>query len=234
MNDFPIGVFDSGVGGLSVLRECQRLLPGENFIYLFDRSHAPYGNKSDDEIRACALACAKKLEKMHCKAIVVACNTASATAMSVLRKRIKAPVVGVYPPVRQAVLASGGKSALVLCTAATARQKNFMFACSKYDKNALIVAPQRLLATEIENNFENLGAVKTYLYSILDKYDNVGSVALGCTHYYFVKDMTERYFGGKAKVFPPEKGAAERLFRALKANDAFSGARDGETRMIFS
>lgn len=62
MNNFPIGIFDSGVGGLSVLNQCKKLLPDENFVYVFDRSHAPYGNKSDDEIKTCVLAVAKKLE----------------------------------------------------------------------------------------------------------------------------------------------------------------------------
>ena len=87
MNNFPIGIFDSGVGGLSVLNQCKKLLPDENFVYVFDRSHAPYGNKSDDEIKTCVLAVAKKLENLHCKAIVAGCNTASETAMSMLRKK---------------------------------------------------------------------------------------------------------------------------------------------------
>lgn len=234
MNNFPIGIFDSGVGGLSVLNQCKKLLPDESFIYIFDRSHAPYGNKSDDDIKACALAVAKKLESLHCKAIVAGCNTASETAMSVLRKKISVPVIGVYPPIALAAEKCAGGKALILCTAATARQKNFMYACSRAGKDKIIVSPQRLLASEIEKNFENIERVKPLLYSALERYDDVGSVALGCTHYYFVKNMIEQFYGGKVPVFSSEKGAANRLKRALVAKNMTADGSERSTRLIFT
>lgn len=234
MNDLPIGIFDSGVGGLSVLRRCEEVLPNEKFVYLFDRSHAPYGNKSDGKIKECALGCVRKLQKLNCKAIVIACNTASATAMATLRRKVKVPLIGVYPPVRQAVEYGGKGKTLVLCTAATARQKNFMFACSKAGKDRVIVAPQRLLAVEIEKNFERIEAVRPYLYSVLERYPSVSSVALGCTHYYYVKPFIEQFYCGKVKIFSPETGAANRLSRALAARKLESGARSGSVKIIFT
>lgn len=234
MNNFPIGIFDSGVGGLSVLNQCKKLLPDENFVYVFDRSHAPYGNKSDDEIKTCVLAVAKKLENLHCKAIVAGCNTASETAMSMLRKKIGVPVIGVYPPIAIAAEKCADGKALVLCTAATARQKNFMFACSRAGKNKIIVSPQRLLASEIEKNFENIERVKPLLYAELERYDNVRSVSLGCTHYYFVKKMIEEFYDGEVPVFSSEKGAAKRLKRVIAAKNMASDGSERSTRFIFT
>lgn len=109
-----------------------------------------------------------------------------------------------------------------------------MFACSRAGKNKIIVSPQRLLASEIEKNFENIERVKPLLYAELERYDNVRSVSLGCTHYYFVKKMIEEFYGGKVPVFSSEKGAAKRLKRVIAAKNMASDGSERSTRFIFT
>jgi len=126
MNAWPIGIFDSGAGGLSVLSSCRALLPYEDFIYLSDASHAPYGNKTDGEIAERVFACCERLMNLNCKAIVVACNTATGVGIKMLRQRYARPFVGLEPAMKPAVKAGIAGEIVILCTEATARQEKFL------------------------------------------------------------------------------------------------------------
>ena len=125
VNAFSIGIFDSGAGGLSVLNACRAVLPREDFIYLADIAGAPYGNKTDEEIAARVLACCERLLELNCKAIVVACNTATNVGIKMLRSRYARPFVGLEPAVKPAANAGLAGETVLLCTEATARQEKF-------------------------------------------------------------------------------------------------------------
>ncbi|MCL2796701.1 MAG: aspartate/glutamate racemase family protein [Firmicutes bacterium] len=134
MNAWPIGVFDSGAGGLSVLEACRALLPREDFIYLSDARHAPYGNKADAEIAGRVFTCCERLINLNCKAIVVACNTATGVGIRTLRERYERPFVGLEPAIKPAIEAGFKGEIVLFCTEATARQEKFLKLLGQFQK----------------------------------------------------------------------------------------------------
>lgn len=234
MKDGPIGIFDSGVGGLSILEACRRELPCERFEYVFDRRFAPYGDKSDEYIKRRALAVASLLTEDKCKALVVACNTATAVALDDLKKKCKVPVIGVFPPVKQAVRASGAGKALIMVTQATSRQPGFLRLINECCKEKIILAPQKLMAVKVEENFSCTEKLRGYVYSVLDKYENVQSVAIGCTHYAFIKNLIDDYYGKKVRIFDPASGVAKRLSRLIASPCGRVCPESGSVRFVFT
>ncbi len=235
MNDGAIGIFDSGVGGLKVLAAVRRELPNENFIYIFDRKHAPYGNKSHRYVRGRAEKVSKMLIDMGAKAVVVACNTATNVGIADLRKKFGVPFVGVEPPVKPAATDRTAGSVLVLTTALTAKQERFTELVGRYDDGHIIVAPQPNLARRIEQCFSSLTDIKPEIDAMLAPYDgeNVESVVLGCTHYYFVADMIKEHYGGKVKIYDALGGVARRLKSVLTENDLLSKNNIGKVKYIY-
>ena len=138
----PIGVFDSGLGGASVLREALRLLPTENYIYYGDNAHAPCGDRPEAEITALTLACIHKLVDMGCKAILVACNTATANCIDAIRQELNVPVVSVEPAIRPACMAPGNGKVLMMATLATTRLERYLALQARMpDPNRVINIP---------------------------------------------------------------------------------------------
>ena len=215
MNDAPIGVFDSGVGGISTLSACLDLLPSESFVYLADRSGMPYGSKSHDEIESRVGVCVETLLGEGVKAIVVACNTATNVGIAALRERYSLPFVGVEPAVKPAAIACRKGNILVLSTPATAAQEKFARLIERYDNGRIIIAPQPTLAEKTERHIDNLEAIRRDVYDILSRYRNVEGVVLGCTHYSFLKGIISDFYGGKIKIFDSSEGAARRLVYIL-------------------
>ncbi len=232
MDERPIGIFDSGAGGLTVLHECLVTMPHEDFVYLGDGARCPYGPRSAEEIRRFALEIASYLERMGVKLIVSACNSATAAALPLLQERVGVPVIGVLAPeAHAAVQATRNRRIGLLATEATVESGRYARAVRALDAGAAVISvacPK--LVPMIESggpNHELLAAVREYAAPL--KQADVDTVILGCTHYPLVRPVFERVLGrATTLIFSAEETArevAETLARKGVANDS---ARDGE------
>lgn len=205
-------VFDSGVGGLTVLLACARRCPGERFGYFGDNGNAPYGNRTEQEIEALAFDAFARLARFPLKAAVVACNTVTAVCIEKLRAAFPFPIVGMEPAVRPAVAAAGGGEVLVLATRATlasARVKKLLAAAG----GRIDTFCPSALAGEIEHHISDLAAadVEGVLRGIpRGKY---AAAVLGCTHYVFVRERIAQTLG--CPVFDGNTGTADHLASIL-------------------
>ena len=211
MNSSPIGVFDSGVGGLSLLCELRRLLPNEDFIYYGDRANAPYGAKTHAEILNISKGIFDDLISRGCKAIVVACNTATAVAIEPLRAAYpNLPIIGIEPAVKPARL-SGCKRVLVLATPVTVSESRFaaLLRANSSDGCEFIGVPCHELAYMIEND-KTSDEIVEYMSSVFAPYREKGfdGIVLGCTHYPLARDEIKRAAGEGVRVFDGADGTA--------------------------
>lgn len=219
INNLPIGVFDSGVGGLSVLQCATKLLPNENFIYLGDFANAPYGNKQQEEIIDISQASARKLYDMNIKALLIACNTATSAAAHILRSSFDVPVVGLEPAIRPAAnICEKNKSIVVLATPQTLRLKKFNTLLDNFDCDIVPIACPGL-SRLIEDAGPASSAIHEYLSEILSfvTADSISSIVIGCTHFSFVANEIQAVTGG-IRLFDGRHGAARQLKRVLKDN----------------
>ncbi len=222
----PIGVFDSGVGGVSVLRELAKIAPNENIIYYGDSANAPYGDKSTDGVRELAFSAFHKLLSMGAKAIVVACNTATGAAVRLLREQYPhIPIVGIEPAIKPAVIygetvlgkTDGSSQVLVMATPVTISQSKFAFLTEEYEKRAKIIPlPCPRLAELIEAGDPYSSEIKNYLSELLAPFGDVDSVVLGCTHYPFSASLISEALPG-VKIFDGGMGTAKEALRRIEA-----------------
>jgi glutamate racemase len=216
----PIGVFDSGVGGITVLKTCVKILPNENFIYFGDTKNSPYGNLSDQKITELTFCAVDKLISKGVKAVVIACNTATAAAINALRsKHNDLDIIGIEPAIKPACLRTNGR-VLVLLTQAAARQDKFKSLIEKCGSEKVIICPLKDLAQKIEQNIEDFNKLRRYIFSIFSGYQNRGieAVVLGCTHYIFVKDLIAQVFPD-AVLYDGNIGLANHLKDLLSKKD---------------
>ena len=219
MNDHPIGIFDSGVGGLSVWREIARQLPHEDTIYFADQAHIPYGPRSMEEIRCYSEAITRALLTRGCKAIVVACNTASAAALKRLREQFpQVPFVGMEPAVKPAAERTQTRVVGVLATPATFQGALFASVVERFANGVRLVnqvCPG--LVEQVEAG--NLDAPETdamlrgFLRPIAEA--NADTVVLACTHYPFVVESIRRIVGPGVNVIDPSPAIARQIGRVL-------------------
>lgn len=217
----PIGFMDSGVGGLSVLREAVRVLPNEDFIYFGDSANAPYGTRTVKEIRDLTFKAVDKLMDHDIKALVVACNTATSAAISDLRSRYKdMPIIGIEPAVKPAVVCSRGGRIIVMATPMTLRQRKFRELINTYENEADIVP----LACEglmeyVEKGISDKEGLMSYLDRTLGPYitEETESIVLGCTHYPFIINEIREYLGDRnVMLIDGSKGTSSQLKRKLE------------------
>jgi len=236
MDSRPIGIFDSGAGGLTVLHECLVTLPHEDFVYLGDGERCPYGPREAEEIRRFALELAAYLERSGVKLVVAACNTAAAAALPYLQERLEVPVVAVLAPeAHAAVQATRNRRVGVLATEATIESGRYADVIHTLDAGVEVVSvacPKLVPLIEANGpNEELLAAVREYAEPLRDA--QVDTVVLGCTHYPLVRPVFERVFGrGTTLVFSADETArevAETLHRKRVGNDS---ARHGETTFL--
>jgi len=236
MDSRPIGIFDSGAGGLTVLHECLVTLPHEDFVYLGDGERCPYGPREAEEIRRFALELASYLERRGVKLVVAACNTAAAAALPYLQERLEVPVVAVLAPeAHAAVQATRNRRVGVLATEATIESGRYADVVHTLDAGVEVVSvacPKLVPLIEANGpNEELLAAVREYAEPLRDA--QVDTVVLGCTHYPLVRPVFERVFGrGTTLVFSADETAlevAETLHRKGVGNDP---ARNGETTFL--
>ncbi len=208
-NARPIAVFDSGVGGISVLKHIHQLLPNENLLYVADSIHAPYGNKSAAEIQARCFAIAEFLIAKDAKALVVACNTATAAAIDQMRAKYSLPIIGMEPAVKPAAEASRSGIIGVLATTGTLQSAQFAALLESYGRNVEVVTQACVGLVECVERGElsqesTRALVKRYCQPLLD--EGADSIVLGCTHYPLLKSLIQEVVG--ADVVLIDTGAA--------------------------
>ena len=195
LKNAPIGFFDSGLGGLSVLRKALEMMPNENYIYYGDSKHAPYGEKTPQEIRSLSFNAIEFLIKKGAKAIVIACNTATSAAAHDLREYYKdIPIIGIEPALKPAIKLHETGSVIVMATKATLTQEKFKNLMDKYGEHREVIPlPCPGLVEFIEAGNLEGEEVKNFLREKLNPYMDreISSIVLGCTHYPFVKDVID-------------------------------------------
>jgi glutamate racemase len=237
MDERPIGVFDSGMGGLTVLHECLVTLPHEDFVYLGDGARLPYGPRPLEEIRRFAAEIAGYLERSGVKLVVAACNSATAAALPDLQRQLAVPVVGVLAPeAHAAVLATRNRRIGLLATEATVASGRYVDLVRGLDAGAEVVAvacPRLVPLIEGDDPFGEATAAAVREYAAPLKEADVDTVILGCTHYPLIRPVLQRVFGrGVTLVFSAEETArevAETLARKRIEND---DAREGVYRFL--
>ena len=215
----PIGVFDSGLGGISVLAVLRQYLPTEDFLYYGDAANAPYGDRPEAEIRALTLAAAARLAGQNIKALVVACNTATSAAAEVLRQRYDFPVIGMEPALKPAAQHPGSR-VLVMATQGTLRQKKFEALLHRWGERVKVIPlPCPGLVELIESGGPEDARIAPYLQGLLQPYaGQVDALVLGCTHYPFVTRKILAVLG-EIPVFDGREGTARQLVRRLTEED---------------
>lgn len=222
----PIGIFDSGLGGISVLNECSQLLPHEHFIYYGDSAFAPYGVKdSQTVINRCIYIC-DLLIKQHVKAIVIACNTATSVAVDTLRERYSIPIIGMEPALKVAANKKEKQTILVMATTLTLKEKKFANLMRRYEQNHTIIKmPCPLFVSIIEDNLPDRQAL---VDKQLNEYKNIlkdltiDSIVLGCTHFVFLKDEIAHYFHHQVTLIDGNAGTANHLKDILEKQSLLS------------
>ena len=218
----PIGIFDSGVGGMSILREIHALMPHENIIYIADSAHAPYGDKSSNFIRKRSLELAEFLLTQKSKAIVIACNTATTEAILTLRKHFTVPIIGVEPAIKPAAKRSKNKTIGVLATHRTLRSKRFKQLIQEYAQEATVISQPCPGLVEIVESCEHydttdIQLLRQYTQPLLDQ--GADTLVLGCTHYPFLLSQLRKITGENIHILETGKPVALQLQRILKQQD---------------
>lgn len=220
----PIGVFDSGLGGVSVLREIVSLLPAEDFIYFGDAANAPYGEKTEREIRALTTAQIDRMAAAGVKAVVLACNTATSAACAPLRRRYRQiPIIGMEPALKPAILSREKPRVIVMATHATLRQKKFARLMERFkDAGDIVKLPCPEIVEFVERGETHSDALLRYLRKrFADVWQTPADcVVLGCTHFPFVRDAIQEVVGQAVQIFDGAAGTAHELKRRLQEVDA--------------
>ena len=217
-SDHPVGVFDSGVGGLSVFQQIRADLPNECLLYVADSGHAPNGNKPDPFIVQRAFAITEFLLEQGAKAIVAACNTATAAAIRQLRTHFQLPIIGIEPAVKPAVAMTRSGVVGILATGNTVRSDKFAHLLDQHGHLArVLVQPCPGLADCVEqgdlNGFHPRTLLERYLTPLLSA--GVDTLVLGCTHYPFLTPLIQQLTGPEVVVLDPSPAVARHLHHRL-------------------
>ncbi len=216
----PIGLFDSGVGGLTVLKALKRALPNEHFVYLGDTARNPYGPKSPTTIFQCSKECARFLEKQAVKLVVVACNSASSAALPQLEDKCAVPIVGVIEPlVDWALNVTKNRSIGVIGTYATVSSRAFLNGILSRCPEAQVLSKACPLFVPLveEGIFEGPIvdlAIERYLSTL--KHSGIDTLILGCTHYPLLKNALVRYLGENIQIVTSGEAVAHIVRERLK------------------
>jgi glutamate racemase len=234
-SNLPIGIFDSGVGGLTVYRALHERLPDEHFVYLGDTARVPYGTKSLSTVERYAIENAKFLEAHGIKLLVVACNTASALALPAIREALAVPVVGVIEPGAQAAVeVAAAKRIGVIATEATVQSGAYSRAIGNINPVTEVIeraCPLFVpLAEEGWAETDVARAVAEQYLNDLRKKD-VGALVLGCTHYPILRDLISEAIGTKIPLIDSGEAAAREVEALLQSSRILSSARDRNTQV---
>ncbi len=234
LSTLPIGIFDSGVGGLTVYRALHERLPDERFVYLGDTARVPYGTKSLATVERYAVENAKFLESHGIKLLVVACNTASALALPAIRAAVGVTVVGVIGPgARAAAIMAGGKSVAVIATEATVQSGAYSKAIAKVDPAIQVIERACPLFVPLaEEGWAESDVARAvaeeYLSDMREK--DLGALVLGCTHYPILRDLIAKTVGTEVPLIDSGEATAVEVQARLEANQLAAGKSDHAAR----
>ena len=220
--DRPIAVLDSGIGGISVLKELIRLIPNEKFIYFGDFENSPYGTKTMEQVRDITVKNTKMLMEMGAKGLVVACNTATGAAVRVLREMYPDfPLVGIEPAVKPAMHDKKHPTVLIMATPLTLKQEKFEALMKRVatDDATVIRLPCAGLMELIDQGHTDDAEIDSYLEKLFSgvMIENIDAVVLGCTHYPHAKDAIVKALGGNVTVYDGGFGTAKETKRRIEA-----------------
>lgn len=221
----PIGVFDSGLGGISVVREIRREMPNERIVYFGDSANAPYGTKTPEEVRRLSFAIVERFVAMGVKAIVIACNTATSAAVNDLRATYDLPIISMEPALKVACDRGNGKPqrVIVAATPLTLRERKFTALMRRFSAaNTIYRQPCPDLVEIVEHDqLENHDLVMRTLHRYFDSYDldTIDSVVLGCTHFVFYRDYFRELLPASTAIIDGNEGTAHHLHALLAASD---------------
>ena len=225
MDTRPVGIFDSGMGGISLLRDAVRILPNENFIFYGDDRNAPYGDKTEEEILTLAGNAADFLISCGVKALVLACNTATSASINVLREKLDVPVVSIEPAIKPACEHPGDGKVFMLATVATTHLSRYRALCSRMpDPTRIVNVGCSGLVDRIEKGITDLDAFDDILDKCLKEYHGMKAdgIVLGCTHFVFIAEAIERYFKkhftGECRLYDGNAPTVRQLGRVLERN----------------
>ena len=233
----PIGIFDSGIGGISILEKLIQLLPNENFIYLADNRNCPYGSKSKKEIISLSNKNCEKLIELNCKIIIIACNTSTTNSIKKLREIIAIPIIGIEPGLKPAIHYTKTKNIGILATEKTLGSKLFFETLNQNRIDNIHIHEQ--IGYELVNLIEEGSHSKQNLYKILEKYlvpminKKIDCLLLGCTHYNHIKDIIEEIIPVDIKIVDTIAPVNKRVLNILKSNNILNKSTNKRTIKIF-
>jgi glutamate racemase len=231
----PIGVFDSGIGGLTVAKAIIRHLPEEQIIYFGDTAHLPYGDKSKELVKSYAIAITDFLLNVQkCKCVVIACNTASAAAYEYLRDYYKGtvPIFNVIDPIVESVISDDDIQRVgIIATKTTVASAVYQEKLSRRKPSLQYTAlATPLLAPMIEEGFYNHNISRTVIHNYLEQPElkDIDALILGCTHYVMIRDEINEFFGGKVKLFDSTDIVARKLKQVFEKEQLISERKTSE------
>jgi len=232
-----IGVFDSGIGGLTVLEESLRRLPAQDYVYMADTLHVPYGPKSQEEVRGYVLEAVETMAGEGIEALVVACNTATSIAVNELRERYSIPIVGMEPAVKPAVEMNRatGKRVLVFATQLTLSMPKYYALVSRVDEEGIVDSlPLPELVRYCEELQFDRKVIGDFFRAKLADYDldRYGIVVLGCTHYPFYTNILRELLPPHVQIVDGNAGTIRRLSALLTRYGVVSGRGSGQVKFM--
>lgn len=231
-----IGIFDSGIGGMTVLHEAMKIMPNENYIFYADTDHVPYGTKTKQQVIAYVDEVMQFMIAQNCKAVVIACNTATAAAACLMREKYHIPIIGIEPAVKPAVEQSKGKRIMVIATPLTIREDKLKNLVERVDDTHLVdlLAFPRLVEFAERGEFESedLG---NYIRETLSAYDLsvYSELVLGCTHFNYFKDSFAKLLPADVHILDGSRGTVNQLKRVLNDKNLLE-ENQGTVRYFYS
>lgn len=234
----PIGVFDSGLGGISVVRQLHAAMPNERIIYFGDSANAPYGVKTPQEVRNLSFKIVEHFAKLSVKAIVIACNTATSAAVDDLRNHYNIPIIGMEPALKLACDLGGVKPqrVIVAATPLTLKERKFADLMNRFTQNHKIFSqPCPDLVEIVENgDLGNKNIVMSALHKYFDSYDlnSIDSVVLGCTHFVFYRDYFREFLPDCVKIVDGNAGTVHHLKSVLESSGELADANNNGSVLL--
>lgn len=224
--ELPIGVFDSGIGGLSVLRHAVSVLPNEDFIFYGDNKNAPYGTRSEEEIKELSLECCRFLYDKGVKAIVMACNTATSASVKLMRELFGLPVISIEPAVKPAYENKKDGKIIVMATPATISQSRYKELCKRVGcAESVIDIPCNGLVELLEDGDFEKPQIDDYIRNKFNDITDskIDGIVMGCTHYSFISEkirsIAQEMFEGELAIYDGMYGMVRQLKRILEQDN---------------
>ena len=224
----PIGIFDSGIGGISILNKLKKILPNENFIYLADNKNCPYGNKSKREIFLLSYKNCQKLIEFNCKIIIVACNTSTTNSIKKLRDLISIPLIGIEPGIKPAIKYTKTKNIGILATEKTLTSNLFFETLNENNIDDVNIHEQigydlvKIIEEDLYSKNSLKEILKSYLAPMINK--NIDCLLLGCTHYNHLKEIIEEILPNEIIIIDNIAAINYHVQNLLKSNNILNNS----------